>query len=114
MVHARCDLPERGDAPDASLAVSSVTQEGLDQLLARVEALARTLLPGEDAIALNRRQAAHIAEAAEALEGAASAHDLVLLAEDLRAARAAFDRLTGRASLEDVLDALFGRFCLGK
>jgi tRNA modification GTPase len=114
MVHARCDLPERGDAPDASLAVSSVTREGLDQLLARVEELARTLLPGEDAIALNRRQAAHIAEAAEALGRAASAHDLVLLAEDLRGARAAFDRLTGRASVEDVLDSLFGRFCLGK
>ncbi len=27
---------------------------------------------------------------------------------------AAFDRLTGRAGVEDVLDALFGRFCLGK
>ena len=36
------------------------------------------------------------------------------LAEDLRAARLAFDRLTGRAGVEDVLDALFGRFCLGK
>jgi tRNA modification GTPase len=116
MVHARCDLPERGDVPDASLAVSSVTREGLDQLLARVEELARTLLPAEDTIALNRRQAAHIAEAAEAVASAssASAHDLVLLAEDLRVARTAFDRLTGRASVEDVLDALFGRFCLGK
>ena len=27
---------------------------------------------------------------------------------------AAFDRLTGRAGVEDLLDALFGRFCLGK
>jgi tRNA modification GTPase len=114
MVHARCDLPERGDVPDASLAVSSVTREGLDRLLARVEELARTLLPAEDAIALNRRQATHIAEAAEAVASAASAHDLVLLAEDLRVARTAFDRLTGRASVEDVLNALFGRFCLGK
>jgi tRNA modification GTPase len=83
-------------------------------LLARVEELARTLLPAEDAIALNRRQATHIAEAAEAVASAASAHDLVLLAEDLRVARTAFDRLTGRASVEDVLNALFGRFCLGK
>jgi tRNA modification GTPase len=36
------------------------------------------------------------------------------LAEHLRLARAAFDRLTGKAGIEDVLDALFGRFCLGK
>jgi tRNA modification GTPase len=72
------------------------------------------VLPAEDAIALNRRQAQHLTEAAEALSGAASADDLVLIAEDLRLARGAFDRLTGRAGLEDVLEALFSRFCLGK
>jgi tRNA modification GTPase len=38
----------------------------------------------------------------------------VLIAEDLRLARSAFDRLTGRAGVEEVLDALFSRFCLGK
>jgi tRNA modification GTPase len=38
----------------------------------------------------------------------------VLVAENLRLARGAFDRLTGRAGVEAVLDALFGRFCLGK
>jgi tRNA modification GTPase len=40
--------------------------------------------------------------------------DLVRTAEALRLARAAFDRLSGRAGVEDMLDALFGRFCLGK
>jgi tRNA modification GTPase len=37
-----------------------------------------------------------------------------LVAEGLRVARLGFDRLTGRAGVEDVLDALFSRFCLGK
>jgi tRNA modification GTPase len=69
-------------------------------------------LPDEGAIALNRRQAAHLEEAAVAL--ARVAGDLVLIAEDLRLARTAFDRLTGRAGVEDLLDALFSRFCLGK
>jgi tRNA modification GTPase len=114
MVHAKCDLPERGRSPDGPLPVSAATGEGLHQLLARIEELARTSLPGEDAIALNRRQAAHVAEAAEVLEAAGQSHDLLLLAENLRVARAAFDRLTGRAGVEQVLDALFGRFCLGK
>jgi len=72
------------------------------------------LLPGEDAIALNRRQAHHIGEASAALADVADSADLVVIAEQLRAARGAFDRLTGRAGVEDVLDALFGRFCLGK
>ena len=72
------------------------------------------VLPAEDAIALNRRQAKHIGAAEDAVSAAARSKDLVLIAEDLRSARTAFDRLTGRAGVEDMLDALFGRFCLGK
>jgi tRNA modification GTPase len=75
---------------------------------------ANALLPTEGAVALNRRQAAHLAEAADALGALAQVSDLVLIAEGLRLARAAFDRLTGRAGVEDLLDALFSRFCLGK
>jgi tRNA modification GTPase len=55
-----------------------------------------------------------LGEAADALGRVASSRDLVLVAEDLRLARSAFDRLTGRSGVEDVLDALFSRFCLGK
>jgi tRNA modification GTPase len=76
--------------------------------------VARALLPSDDAISLNRRQASEVSEARAALSAAGAASDFVLLAENLRAARSAFDRLTGRAGVEDVLDALFGRFCLGK
>ncbi len=114
VVHAKADLPDRGTAPGGSIAVSSVSGEGIAALLGEIERLARSVLPAEDAIALNRRQVRHIGEAADALGGAAVANDLVLIAEDLRLARGAFDRLTGRAGVEDVLDALFGRFCLGK
>ena len=112
LVHPKADLG--GAAPAGSVAVSAVTGQGLGELLERIGELARTVLPGEDAIALNRRQAGHIAEAATALDDAAAAEDAVLIAESLRSARTAFDRLTGRAGIEDVLDALFGRFCLGK
>ena len=111
-VHAKADLP--GKAPEGSLPVSALTGEGVGGLLEQVVALARDLLPGEDAIALNRRQAHHIGEASEALADVADLADLVVIAEQLRAARGAFDRLTGRAGVEDMLDALFGRFCLGK
>jgi len=114
LVHAKADLAGRGMPPNGSLAVSSLAQQGIAELLAAIEQTARTVLPAEDAIALNRRQAAHVEEAAAALGRAGSTRDHVLLAEDLRVARGAFDRLTGRAGVEDVLDALFGRFCLGK
>lgn len=111
-VHPKADLD--GPRPANAIAVSSVTGEGVADLLGQVAVAAASLLPGEGAIALNRRQATHIAEAATALGKAAVRNDLVLIAEELRLARTAFDRLTGRAGIEDVLDALFGRFCLGK
>lgn len=114
MVHAKADLAERATIPPSSLAVSARSGEGLPLLLKEIERQARSVLPVEGAVALNRRQAACIEEAEAVLADAAVAKELVLIAEDLRSARGAFDRLTGRAGVEDVLDALFGRFCLGK
>jgi tRNA modification GTPase len=113
-VHAKSDLPDRAAAPAGSLPVSARTGSGLTPLLERAVELARQVLPDEGAIALNRRQSTHLEEAADALRGAADATELILTAEQLRRARGAFDRLTGRAGVEDLLDALFGRFCLGK
>jgi tRNA modification GTPase len=114
LVHAKADLPERSEVPAGSIAVSAKTGSGLTHLIERIGEVSRSLLPSEDAVALNRRQAAHLAEAVEALAEAARSTELVIVAEGLRHARSAFDRLTGRAGVEDVLDALFSRFCLGK
>ncbi|MCL6683827.1 tRNA uridine-5-carboxymethylaminomethyl(34) synthesis GTPase MnmE [Sphingomonas alba] len=112
-VHARADDPGRGDGPEGSLPVSSVTGKGLAALVQAIVAAARAILPAEGELALNRRQSQEIELAREGLAGAGGA-DLVMLAEGLRSARSAFDRLGGRSGVEDVLDALFGRFCLGK
>lgn len=113
-VHPKADLSARGHEPAGSLSVSSKTGAGVAALLARIEAMARAMLPAEDAVALNRRQAEQLEQAATALAAGANARELVLVADSLRAARVAFDRLTGRAGVEDLLDALFARFCLGK
>lgn len=113
-VRSKADLPSRAPAADDVIVVSSVTHQGISVLLNQVEQLARSVLPAEGGIALNRRQATQIAEAAAAIELALNGLDIVVLAEGLRLARGAFDRLTGRAGVEDVLDTLFGRFCLGK
>jgi tRNA modification GTPase len=113
-VHPRCDLPERRVGPDDAIAVSSLSGRGIGELTQRVAFLAKSLLPAEGAVAINRRQAAHIQQAAEALDHLGPDSDVVIVAEQLRIARGAFDRLTGRAGVDDVLDALFARFCLGK
>jgi tRNA modification GTPase len=114
LVHSRADLPGRETVPEGALAVSALRGQGLAELLRRIGVLARSLLPGEGAIALNQRQRRHLEEAANALSSACASSDIVIVAEDLRLARSAFDRLTGKAGVEDVLDALFSRFCLGK
>jgi tRNA modification GTPase len=113
-VHGRADLPGRGVAPGGSIAVSSLTGMGLADLTQAIAGIARSILPGEGEIALNRRQADCLSQARDALEAARDAADVVIVAESLRQGRGAFDRLTGRAGVEDLLDALFSRFCLGK
>jgi len=114
LVQPRCDLPHRRIAPLGSIAVSSRSGEGLQRLVGAMTSLVQALLPTDGELAFNRRQAAHIEEVEAALQQASLVTDPVILAEFLRNARGALDRLTGRAGVEDVLDALFGRFCLGK
>lgn len=113
-LHARADAASREEAGAKDLAISAATGAGIDALWSRLHALAQGLLPPPDALALNRRQRDLTLTAAEALGRAAAQHDLLLLAEELRTARRAFDAVTGRVGVEDMLDALFGRFCIGK
>jgi tRNA modification GTPase len=110
-VAAQADV--RTPSATADIVLSAKTGEGMAMLHGLLVAKARKLLPRAGEVALNRRQRAEIAAAHDALS-AATVHDALLLAEALRIARLAFDRLTGRAGTEDMLDALFGRFCIGK
>ena len=112
-VHPKADLGGSSD-PQSTMPVSSKTGNGIAELLSAVEREARGLLPGEDAVALNRRQVALLSEAAAALQEGAAATDAAIVADALRRARSAIDRISGRAGVEDMLDALFSRFCLGK
>jgi tRNA modification GTPase len=75
---------------------------------------ARAAMPKPGEVALGRRQRELMQAAADALGEAVGIRDPLVLAEHLRTARAAFDRLTGQAATEDMLDGLFGRFCIGK
>ncbi|RST29754.1 tRNA uridine-5-carboxymethylaminomethyl(34) synthesis GTPase MnmE [Sphingomonas ginkgonis] len=108
LVAPKADLEQSA----VGLPVSSLTGAGLTDLMAEVRTRASTLLPHEGQIALNRRQRDCLADAEDALASPSS--DLLLLAEQLRATLRALDHLTGQVGIEDMLDALFTRFCLGK
>lgn len=94
--------------------LSAATGMGVRDLKVALVEAAGAALPKPGEVALNARQHAHLADAAAALQSARGHTDPLLVAEDLRLVRLAFDRLIGRATTEDMLDTLFGRFCIGK
>ena len=94
--------------------VSAVTGEGMTDLRRDLAAFARNALPQPGNAALNARQHRLLEQVHTSLISQATMNDPILCAEGLRAARGALDRLIGRSGVEDMLDALFGRFCIGK
>lgn len=109
----QCDRVATGKAAPRHR-VSAITGEGLDALRRDLVETASRAMPRPGDAALNQRQHALLAQARMALSDARRHDDPLLVAEALRLARVAFDALIGRATTEDMLDALFGRFCIGK
>lgn len=112
VVLSKADLKSPGQG-----GVSGLTGEGLDDLISRIgKALeARTL--GSSLIIRERQR--HGLEAATSMLDRAM--DLVvegvgaeLAAEELRSAVAALELLVGRVGVEDLLEEIFSRFCIGK
>jgi len=120
----KCDLPAAWPAAAAAAGgiaarVSATTGAGIGELLnliaAQVQADAlEPELPG----AITDRQQEAVARAAAALAAlqaalAATAGVECLLVE-AKAVAAALDELTGRTTSDDILHAVFSRFCVGK
>jgi tRNA modification GTPase len=97
------------------LPLSLATGEGLDVLVAGLTDRVVGLVAGGDAAVVTRqRHAEGLAECRRALLGAGGAMTPELAAEELRRAMSALGRLTGRVDVEDLLDAIFREFCIGK
>jgi len=110
-VHPKADICAA--TPEAELVVSALTGQGLDELARFLVERSGQPVGLEREFAINQRHKTVLAETAEALDGARST-DALVRGEALRLSRLALDRITGRAGVEDMLDALFGRFCIGK
>jgi tRNA modification GTPase len=103
------------------VAVSALTGEGLGTLrrtaAERVFAERINLADLEPALTRERHRAA-LVRAQEALTAAVPhlgpAGDAVLAAHHVREATDALDELLGAVDIEEVLDRVFGSFCVGK
>ncbi len=99
----------------ADLAVSALTGLGMDRLRAMLTDMAAALTQAEGPPPLTRaRHRAALIQAADHLRDAEAALLPELRGEDLRAALRALGRITGHVGAEDVLDSVFGQFCIGK
>lgn len=101
----------------ASYRVSAKTGEGVDAFLEALGAAVAERYAASEAPALTRvRHRKAVEDALEALSAAEAAlsRGPELAAEDVRLAARALGRITGAVDVEDVLDAIFSSFCIGK
>lgn len=114
LIAAQCDRPGWQPLASTAIAVSAITGAGMDALVAALLDRAKAWVPREGAFSLHRRQRQAIEAMTRALKHCAVQDDLLLMAEEIRVAVKALDALVGRAGVEDMLDTLFSRFCVGK
>lgn len=118
---SRLPAASRRDPVAASLDVSAKTGEGITELCRAIQS---TILPAAETSCAERpsitraRHESALGRAVELLEGAERRirewAELDLAAIDLRSATLALDALLGTIHEEEVLDAIFRRFCVGK
>jgi tRNA modification GTPase len=93
------------------------TGAGLDDLIKRVRVIAHERIGHHQEPALTQVRHRQLVERCRDCLTAfliGSVDEVELRAEDLRQAADALGRITGRIDVEDVLDHIFGRFCIGK
>jgi tRNA modification GTPase len=103
--------------PKEELAISAKTGAGIDRLLDVIADLAEERMSSrEPALLTLERHRRGFQDARQALNSMLSpeAAEPELIAEDLRRAASAMDRIVGRIGVEDVLAEIFARLCVGK
>jgi tRNA modification GTPase len=107
--------PQPAQLPQGLIALSAKSGAGMELLVAELRHRAATLLGSGDAPAMTRaRHRAALEDCARLLAQGRSAQAVELKSEELRLAVRALGRITGRVDVEDVLDRIFGEFCIGK
>ena len=119
-VWSKCDQVPDGSAPRGGVRVSAVTGEGLPELRTAIAArlAERAAKSAEETgadVTTRQKECLLAAQAALArADDALAGTDWVVAANELRGAAEALGRMLGKVYSDDLLDALFSRFCVGK
>lgn len=110
--------PERRDGDQGiEIDLSATTGAGLDLLRQELLRLAGWEAHGEEVFLARERHLEALREAAKAIDNSilrAREDALELMAEELREAQEAVNRITGEFGADDLLGVIFSRFCIGK
>lgn len=118
ILNVRNRIDESGEQPGVRCGtayISALTGAGLGELEQWLVDWAAAQFPtGEPPLVTSARQSELLTAVQAALADAAADNDPLLQAESLRRAAESLGRLTGRFDPEQLLGAIFSRFCIGK
>lgn len=100
------------------LSISAKTGEGISELKRYIADCVRPNIEGNNDVLINARHALLLQQATQHLKAANNTLDIGLsndlIAIDVRAAVRLLGEITGQVTGEDILNAIFGSFCIGK
>ena len=119
----KCDLPNSRDlkVPDGSVRISALTGEGIDVLKSSIHDTYTgdgQTLAGNDAVVTSIRQAEALRKVHDGcksvVKGLLEYREPELVTVDLEEALQGVGELTGEVVVDEVLEEIFSRFCIGK
>lgn len=116
-IRTKNDLPGFVSSDDGALDISTLSERGIDKLLAEIRSRLREMSsPSSSGIPSRRRHVQHLQGTFDSLTECllVPPDHIEIRAEFLRAAAHDLGRITGRVDVEDLLDVIFAEFCVGK
>lgn len=96
-------------------AISITKKINTDLLLKKLEEKVLEIVPQQSTpLITQERYRKHLSEALKNIESFSLDKNIELAAEDLRRAAYEISQITGRINVDDILDVVFSRFCIGK
>jgi len=115
VIATKSDLSPLPALPFAAIAISTQTGDGIAALIdALKEKIAERMESIASPLITRARHRAALTQAHAALTRFDAHAPLELSCEELRLAAAAIGKITGKIWVDDVLDLVFSRFCIGK
>lgn len=117
-IHTKADLlndqVHHNASRSESILISALTGFGMDRLKETIGDKIRESMTVTAPTMTRLRHRQALIDSLEALNDFSLDKELELAAEDLRFAADALGRITGRINVDEILDTIFGSFCIGK